>query len=123
GAARAAVGALLQLIGEPPDDQITTEAQRRSGVIKCSPDTPQILCRLTDQPDDFAIKFCQRRTSPPVLPAVVGKGDRRTARQSAGEPKRRELGVSQDRRLGNAVDPAALLFGRGKSEPELFLES
>src|SRR5580704_9061045 len=29
-AARAAMGALLQLIGEPPDDQITTEAQRRS---------------------------------------------------------------------------------------------
>jgi len=71
GAARAAVGALLQLIGEPPDDQITTEAQRRSGVIKCSPDTPQILCRLTDQPGDFAIKFCQGQTSQPVLPAIV----------------------------------------------------
>jgi len=71
GAARAAMGALLQLIGEPPDDQIATEAQRRSGVIKCPPDTPQLLCGLTDQSGDFAIKFCQRHTSQPVLPAVV----------------------------------------------------
>src|SRR5271167_1432350 len=31
-AARAAVGALLQLIGEPSDDQIATEAQGRSGL-------------------------------------------------------------------------------------------
>ena len=65
------MGTLLQLIGEASDDQITTEAQRRSGVIKCSPDTPQILCRLTDQPGDFAIKFCQGQTSQPVLPAIV----------------------------------------------------
>ena len=71
GGGRAAMGALLQLIGEPPYDQIATEAQRRSGVIKCSPDTPQILCRLTDQPGDFAIKFCQGQTSQPVLPAIV----------------------------------------------------
>src|SRR6202022_1558003 len=71
GAARAAIGALLQLIGEPPDDQIATEAQRRSGVIKYPPDTPQLLCGLTDQSGDFAIKFCQRHTSQPVLPAVV----------------------------------------------------
>src|ERR1700730_14564363 len=65
------MGALLQLIGEPPDDQIATEPQRRSGVIKCSPDTPQLLCRLTDQPGDFGIKFCQGQTSQPVLPAIV----------------------------------------------------
>ena len=71
GGGRAAMGTLLQLIGESPDDQITTEAQRRSGVIKCSPDTPQILCRLTDQPGDFAIKFCQGQTSQPVRPAIV----------------------------------------------------
>src|SRR5580700_11342935 len=57
GAARAAMGALLQLIGEPPNDQIATEPQRRSGVIKCPPDTPQFLCRLTGQPGDFAIKL------------------------------------------------------------------
>jgi hypothetical protein len=34
GADRAAMGALLQFIGEPPDDQIATEAQRWSGVNK-----------------------------------------------------------------------------------------
>src|SRR6202011_3763752 len=70
GAAPAAMGALLQLIGEPPDDQIATEAQRRSGVIKCPPRTPQLLCGLTDQSGDFAIKFCQRHTSQPLLSAV-----------------------------------------------------
>src|SRR6202035_4022861 len=36
--------------------------------------------------------------------------------------KHRELEVSWADRLGDAVDPAALLFGRGKSEPELFLQ-
>jgi hypothetical protein len=41
-----------------------------------------------------------------------------TARQSTGEPKRHGLEVSQARRLGDPVDPATLLFGRGKSEPE-----
>src|SRR6202035_5193983 len=48
--------------------------------------------------------------------------DPRTARQSAGEPKRRGVEVSYTGRLGDAVDPATLLFGRGKSEPELFLQ-
>src|SRR3984893_13845268 len=48
--------------------------------------------------------------------------DRRTARQSAGEPKRRGLEVSSAGRLGDAIAPAALPFGRGKSEPELFLQ-
>ena len=33
------MGAQLQLIGEASDDQIATEPQRRSGVIKCPPDT------------------------------------------------------------------------------------
>jgi len=45
GAGRAAMGALLQLIGETPDDQIATEAQRRSGMMQCPPRTPQLLCR------------------------------------------------------------------------------
>src|ERR1700726_890991 len=71
GVARAAVGALLQLIGEPPDDQIATEAQRRADVMQSPPRTPQLLCRLTDQLSDFAINLCQCQTSQPVLPAVV----------------------------------------------------
>src|ERR1700732_3642344 len=58
-AARAAMGALLHLIGEPPDDQIATEAQRRSGVIQPLPGAPQLLGRAIDQPGDFAINLGQ----------------------------------------------------------------
>jgi len=71
GGGRAAMGTLLQLIGEPPDDQIATEAQRRADVMQSPPRTPQLLCRLTDQLSDFAINLCQCQTSQPVLPAVV----------------------------------------------------
>ena len=46
GAARAPMRALLQLIGEPPDDQIATETQGRSGVMQCPPGTPQLLSAL-----------------------------------------------------------------------------
>ena len=70
GAARAARGALLQLIGEPPDNQIATEAQGRSGVMQCPPGTPQLLCRPIDQSGDFAIKTGQVRVSQSVLPGV-----------------------------------------------------
>jgi hypothetical protein len=56
-AARAAMGALLQLISEPPDHQITTEAQGRSCVMQFPPGTPQLLCRPIDQPRDLAIKL------------------------------------------------------------------
>jgi hypothetical protein len=76
GSARAAVGALLQLIGETPDDQIATEPQRRSGVIKCPPDTPQLLYRLTGQPGDFAIKLSQVPISKSVFLAIVGSETR-----------------------------------------------
>src|SRR5262245_16463839 len=58
-AAGAPIDALLQLIGEPPDDQIATEAQRRSGVIQPPPGAPQLLGRAIDQPSDFAINFGQ----------------------------------------------------------------
>src|SRR6202035_4266192 len=71
-AARAAMGAQLQLIGETSDDQIATEPQRRSGVIKCPPGTPQFLCRLTGQPGDFAIKLSQIPISRSVFSAIVG---------------------------------------------------
>jgi len=70
-AARAAMGALLQLISEPPDHQIATEAQRRSSVMQCPPGTPQLLCRPIDQPDYFAIKLGQIRVSQSVLPTAV----------------------------------------------------
>jgi hypothetical protein len=69
--AQAAMGALLQLIGEPPDDQITTGAQGRSLMIQCLPGAPQLLCRPIDQSGDFAIKPGQVPVSQSVLPAVV----------------------------------------------------
>src|ERR1700680_1277101 len=71
-AARAAMGAQLQLIGEVSDDQIATEPQGRSGVIKYPPDTSQFLCRLTGQPGDFAIKLSQVRIPRSVFSAIVG---------------------------------------------------
>jgi hypothetical protein len=54
--ARDATGALLQLIGEPPDDQIATEAERWSDVMQRPPRTPQLLCRPIAQPGNVAIK-------------------------------------------------------------------
>src|SRR6202023_2708101 len=70
GAGWARLGALLQLIGEASDDQIATEAQRRSGVMQCPPRTPQLLCRSIGQSGDFAIKTGQVRVSQSVLPDV-----------------------------------------------------
>ena len=71
GAAGAAMDALLQLIGEPPDDQIATEAQRWSAVIKRPPGVPQILCRAIDRPGDFAINLDQVLVTKPVPSGVV----------------------------------------------------
>jgi hypothetical protein len=70
-AARAAMGALLQLIGEPPDDQITTETQRRSAVIQPLPGAPQLLGRAIDQPGDFTINLGQVLVVRPVPSGVV----------------------------------------------------
>src|SRR5262249_28602290 len=70
-AAGAAVGTLLQLIGEPPDDQIATEAQRRSGVIQRLPGLPQLLGRAIDQPGDVAINLGQVLSVKPLLSGVV----------------------------------------------------
>jgi hypothetical protein len=65
------MGALLQLIGEPPDDQIATEAQGQSGVMQCPPDAPQLRCPPIDQPGDFAIKPRQVWASQTVVSAAV----------------------------------------------------
>src|SRR4029077_1963564 len=70
-AAGAAMSALLQLIGEPPDDQIATEARRRSGVIQPPPGMPQLLCRPIDQPGDFTINLGQVLVVKPVPSGVV----------------------------------------------------
>src|SRR5438132_5514971 len=71
GAAGAAMGTLLQLIGEPPDDQIATEAERRSAVIPPPPGVPQLLGRAIDQPGDFATNLGQVLVAKPVPSGVV----------------------------------------------------
>jgi hypothetical protein len=71
-AAQAAMGALLQLISEPPDHQITTEAQGRSSVMQFPPSTPQLLCRPIHQCGNLAkFKLGQVWGSKPVFPAAV----------------------------------------------------
>src|SRR3984893_10163327 len=71
GAGWTALGALLQLIGEASDDQIATEAQRRSGVMQCPPRTPQLLCRPIDQSGNLAgFKLGQDPVSKSVVPDV-----------------------------------------------------
>src|SRR5467141_3098489 len=70
-AAGAAMGALLQLIGEPADDQIATEAERRSAVIQPPPGAPQLLGRAIDQPGNFTINPGRVRVSKPVPLGVV----------------------------------------------------
>ena len=77
-AARAAMGALLQLIGETPDDQIATEAERRSGVMQPPPGAPQLLGRAIDQPGDFTINLGQVLVAKSVPSGVVwtGTGER-----------------------------------------------
>ena len=65
------MGALLQVIGEPSDDQIATEAQRRPGVIQRPPGAPQLLCRAIDQPGDFTINLGPVLVVKPVPSGVV----------------------------------------------------
>jgi hypothetical protein len=70
------MGALLQFIGKPPDDQIATEAQGRSGVMQCQPGIPQLLCRPIDQSGNFAIKPGQVRASQTVVAVWTETGGR-----------------------------------------------
>jgi hypothetical protein len=66
------LGALLQLIGEASDDQIATEAQRRSGVMQCPPRTPQLLCRAIDQSGNLTgFKLGEVPVSKSVIPTIV----------------------------------------------------
>src|ERR1700676_5055757 len=65
------MSARFQLIGEPPDDQITTEAQRRASVMQCPAGTPQLLCRPIHQFGNLAMKPGRVLVSKSVLPAAV----------------------------------------------------
>src|ERR1700719_3496779 len=56
GGGRAAMGPLLQLVDDTPDDQIATEPQRRARVMQPPPSMPQPLWRPIDQPGTLTIK-------------------------------------------------------------------
>ena len=69
-------------------------APRRSHEPSPARPTTQLLCRQTGQPGDFAIKLSQVPISRSVFFGHRWRRDQRTARQSAGEPKRRGVGFS-----------------------------
>jgi hypothetical protein len=100
-AAWAAMGALLQLIGEPPDHQITTETHRRSGVMQCPPDMPQLLCRPIDQSGNLVIKLGQVQFSQSVLPAADWTEDGRRLTRVLASRSIVELGFH--RLAGSAI--------------------
>ena len=108
-AAGAAMGALLQLIGEPPDDQIATEAQRWSAVIQRPPGVPQLLCRAIDQPGDFAINLGQVLVVRPVPSGVVcTETEERLASALASRAPRSRLDTKTS--VGSAPTVARYLF-------------
>jgi hypothetical protein len=76
----------------------------------------------SEQPGDFGFDLDQGRLSGSVVPIATSNRERPTARQSAGEPTHRGLRASCARRLSDTVDPAALLFSRGNTEPRLLLQ-
>jgi hypothetical protein len=104
------------------DNQIATEARRWSGVTQLAPSKPQLVRRSIDQPSDLALDLGQTSGLAAGCRARRRDRERATARQRAGELQRRSLGVSYSRPIGDAVDPAALFFGRGEGQPELLLQ-
>jgi hypothetical protein len=71
----------LQLIGEGSDQQIATEARRRSGVVKLMPCKPQLRCRSIEQAGDFGFDIARVRVSCAIVPVAASKNNgRRPAR-------------------------------------------
>jgi hypothetical protein len=72
---------LLQFIGKGSDQQIATEAQRRSGTVKFMPSKPQLRCRSIGQAGDFGFDIAQVRVSCAIVPVAPSTGNgRRPAR-------------------------------------------
>src|SRR5262249_641580 len=82
--ARAASGALLQLIGEPPDHQIATEPLRRFGAMKLAPGDAQFIRRSISQFGNLAIHLGAICTARSILRvAAPSETRRRPARAPA----------------------------------------
>src|SRR5215472_15227996 len=78
--------------------------------MKFTPSNPQLLCRSISQAGNFGFDLAHARFSYVVIPVAPSTGNGRGLRASCA------------RRLGDAVDPAPLLFGRAKTKPELLLQ-
>jgi hypothetical protein len=82
--AQAAIGALLQLIGEPPDHQIATEPLRRFSAMKLAPGDAQVMRRSINHLGNLAIYLgavCTARSV--VRVAAPSETGRRPARARA----------------------------------------
>src|SRR5205823_4801095 len=95
---------------------------KRSGAMQLAPGKPQFVRRPIHQLGNFAVDLGYIRAARSVGSSCGFDREWATARQSVGEPRRRGLAVSYARRLGDAVDAAAFLFGRSDGEAELLLQ-
>jgi len=75
--AHAAIGSLLQLMDEASDDQIATEARRRSGAMQLAPTNPQILRRSIGQAGNLALDIGNVSTARSIALFAVPVANRR----------------------------------------------
>src|SRR5262252_5850819 len=98
-------------MNEGSDQQSPTEPLRRAGAMQMAPGKPQFGCRAIEQFGNLMVHLGGVRTC----------GSAASVAGSTGNGRRR-LAASYARRLGDAVDAAAFLFGRSEGEAELFLQ-
>jgi hypothetical protein len=77
--ARPAIGLLLQLMGKGSDQQIATEARRRSGVVQFAPSHSHILRRPIEQFGNLTFDLDNVWTARPAFPVAAATGNRRRA--------------------------------------------
>ena len=75
--ARPGIDLLLQLMGQGSDDQIATEAKRRSSVMQLAPSNPQILRRPIDQLGNLLLDLSCVCTAPSISAST--RNERRLA--------------------------------------------
>ena len=86
GPARAAMDALLQLMGEGSDQQIATEPLRRSGAMQLPPGKPQFVRRPIRQLGNLPVHLGDIRIARSVDPGACSTGNgRRLARVLAAD--------------------------------------
>ena len=88
-------------MGEGADQQIATEALWRSGAMQFAPRKPQLLRRAIEQFGNLTVDLGD---------VLTGRSARAVA-ASIGNRRRPGFGASCGRRLGDAVNATAFLFG------------